>query len=226
MEMYSGELYSLLSPMDKAHLDTYPAEWYRENNCKCWKVVINGFVAGVFAITGEGELVTLILSPEHQGKGYGKKIMNFAVEKGARFLFAFEDLIPFYARSGFSVTHFIKWDSEQAPKTWDYYAYPHGMDLVFMSLVVTPYPWPRHLGRVYSNYNLARLVVSRNKSKYENIATAFTLRNGSNIHVFDNRKTNEGIEAIVYNGHGGKSYKFDNLETYVEFFNLPYGMNN
>lgn len=118
MALITGQIYGYLSAMDKAHLTLYPAEWYEGNGCTCFKLVGCGFVAGVACVTRDGELASLMVSPLNQGRGCGRVLVDYAVEKlGARFLFCFEDLIPYYASTGvgFSVTHFIKWDEEMAP---------------------------------------------------------------------------------------------------------------
>lgn len=220
MESLAGELRHYLSDMNQVHVDVYPGDWYRDNGCKCFRLVNDGSIVGVFSITAEGELVSLIVSHLFRGKGFGKKMVKYAIEQGARFLFAFEDLVPFYAQFQFSLTHLVKWDAELAPEKWDFFSYPNGMDHVFMSLDSTPYPWPQKMGRVYTNYNLARSVVSRKNPKYKGIATAFTLKDGSTIHVYDNRSNGEGIETIVYNGHGGKVRTFKSRGEYIKFYNL------
>lgn len=219
MALITEQIYGYLSAMDKAHLTLYPAEWYEENGCTCFKLVGCGFVAGVACVTRDGELASLMVSPLNQGRGNGRVLVDYAVEKlGARFLFCFEDLIPYYASTGvgFSVTHFIKWDEEMAPKTWDFFTYPGGMDLVFMSLDARPYPWPLSLGRVYSNFDLARSTVA--KTAQPNVLTSISSqRNGRDCTVHISKVSDGQYEVASFNGQRCKAKLFSNLEEATKY---------
>lgn len=219
MVYLTEQFYSYLSDMDKAHLTLYPAEWYEENGCTCVKLVCGSCVTGVACVTRDGELASLVVSPLNQGRGIGSVLVDYAVEKlGARFLFCFEDLIPYYASTGvgFSVTHFIKWDEEMAPETWDYFTYPEGMDLVFMSLDARPYPWPLSLGRVYSNFDLARSTVA--KTAQPKVLTAISSqRNGRDCTVHISKVSDGQYEVASFNGQRCKAKLFSNPEEATKY---------
>lgn len=203
MALITEQIYGYLSAMDKAHLTLYPAEWYEENGCTCFKLVGCGFVAGVACVTRDGELASLMVSPLNQGRGCGRVLVDYAVEKlGARFLFCFEDLIPYYASTGagFSVTHFIKWDEEMAPKTWDFFTYP----------------WPLSLGRVYSNFDLARSTVAKT-AQPKVLSSISSQRNGRDCTVHISKVSDGQYEVASFNGQRCKAKLFSNPEEATKY---------
>lgn len=103
-----------------------------------------------------------------------------------------------------------------APKTWDFFTYPEGMDLVFMSLDARPYPWPLSLGRVYSNFDLARSTVA--KTAQPKVLTAISSqRNGRDCTVYISKVSDGQYEVASFNGQRCKAKLFSNPEEATKY---------
>ena len=122
--------------------------------------VTEGGDAG-FAITKEGDLVSLFATPKVGGKRAGSMLF-LGIQEGARTLDCFDTVLPhIYSLAGFRPISRIKWNNEYAPKGWDYDLYKkhnNGRpDVVFM--VYDPNHFVYHLtpgeGVVADSYDSA-----------------------------------------------------------------------
>lgn len=101
-----------------------------ESISKSTVVLINNGKTGCI-VAPDGDLQNLF---NNAGKGQGAKVVNIAIENGAKKLDCFDGyLTKYYKQFGFKETERIKWDDKYAPKNWNYEKNGRP-DIVYMEL--------------------------------------------------------------------------------------------